>query len=96
MFRLGDAVADADKNEVAELLEEIGLSEGDMDSFAGNLVWRIGRLNDEAPVTVRVGLASSVPMFNDLPKLRNASESEIEAAMQEDSIRVEWVGHMPR
>lgn len=88
---------DADRRkQMTELLETSGLSEEALDAFASNLVWRVGRLSDDAPVTVRIGLASSAPLFSDLPKLRNASESEIEAAIQEDAIRVEWVGQMPR
>lgn len=66
-----------------------------LEALAGQLVWRIGRLSEEAPVTVRVGLASSVALFNELPKLRNATDSEIEAAVREKTIRVEWVGRMP-
>ena len=81
--------------ELEQLLSESGLSEESLDALAGNLVWRIGRLTEDAPITVRVGLASSVPLFNDLPRLRNASESEIEAAIQEDEVRVEWVGRAP-
>lgn len=88
---------DADRRkQMTELLETSGLSEEALDAFASNLVWRVGRLSDDAPVTVRIGLASSAPLFSDLPKLRNASESEIEAAIQEDAVRVEWVGQMPR
>ena len=81
--------------ELEQLLSESGLSEESLDALAGSLVWRIGRLTEDAPITVRVGLASSVPLFNDLPRLRNASESEIEAAIQEDEVRVEWVGRAP-
>ncbi|CAN5884806.1 hypothetical protein BH24DEI2_BH24DEI2_01770 [soil metagenome] len=76
-------------------LQEVGLTDPALESLAGQLVWRIGRLADDAPITVRVGLASSVPLFNELPKLRNASESEIEAAFSEGDIRVEWVGRTP-
>lgn len=84
------------RGQMAELLEGSGLSNETLEGFASNLVWRIGRMNDDAPVTVRVGLASSAALFGELPKLRNASESEIEAAIAEDAVRVEWVGQMPR
>ncbi len=76
-------------------LQGTGLDERLLDALAGQLVWRIGRLGDDAPVTVRVGLASSVPMFNELPKLRSASEAELEAAVRENALRVEWVGRAP-
>jgi hypothetical protein len=66
-----------------------------LESLAGSLVWRIGRLTEEAPLTVRIGLASSIRLFNDLPKLRSASDSEIESAMREKDYRIEWVGRMP-
>ena len=77
---------------MAQSLQEVGLTDGDVTALAGQLVWRIGRLSEDAPVTVRVGLASNVPLFNELPKLRNASETEIEAALAEGDVRVEWVG----
>jgi hypothetical protein len=66
-----------------------------LENLAGNLVWRIGRLTDDAPLTVRIGLASSIKLFNDLPKLRSANDSEIETAMREKNFRIEWVGRMP-
>lgn len=78
--------AGAARSPAPELLEEL----------AGNLLWRIGRVSDDGPVTVRVGLASSAPLFAELPRLRSASDAEIEAAIQEGSLRVEWVGTRPR
>lgn len=84
------------RKQMSELLESSGLSDDALEGFASNLVWRIGRTSDDAPVTVRVGLASSAALFGELPKLRNASESEIEAAIAEDAVRVEWIGQMPR
>lgn len=66
-----------------------------LETLAGNLVWRIGRLSDDAPLTVRIGLASSIKLFNDLPKLRSANDNEIEAAMKEKNFRIEWVGRVP-
>jgi hypothetical protein len=66
-----------------------------VENLAGNLVWRIGRLTDDAPLTVRIGLASSIKLFNDLPKLRSANDNEIEAAMKNKDFRIEWVGRMP-
>ncbi|MGL4608974.1 MAG: DUF3248 domain-containing protein [Trueperaceae bacterium] len=72
-----------------------GLEAKALENMAGNLVWRIGRLTDDAPLTVRIGLASSIKAFNDLPKLRSANDSEIETAMKEKNFRIEWVGRMP-
>lgn len=66
-----------------------------LETLAGNLVWRIGRLTEDAPLTVRIGLASSIKLFNDLPKLRSADDKEIEAAMKQKDFRIEWVGRMP-
>jgi hypothetical protein len=66
-----------------------------LENLAGSLVWRIGRLSDDTPLTVRIGLASSIKLFNDLPKLRSANDGEIEAAMKAKDFRIEWVGRMP-
>jgi hypothetical protein len=66
-----------------------------LENLAGSLVWRIGRLTEDAPLTVRIGLASSIRLFNDLPKLRSANDNEIETAMREKDFRIEWVGRMP-
>mgnify|MGYP000850615341 FL=1 len=67
-----------------------------LDELAGNLLWRIGRVSDDGPVTVRVGLASSADVFQTLPRLRSASDSEIEAAISDSTLKVEWVGARPR
>lgn len=67
-----------------------------LDELASNLLWRIGRVSDDGPVTVRVGLASSASLFSELPRLRSASDAEVEAAIHEGSLRVEWVGTRPR
>jgi hypothetical protein len=81
---------------VSELLSGTGVSLPQLDDLAGQLLWRIGRVSDDGPVTVRVGLASSAGLFHELPRLRTASDSEIEAAVQESALRVEWVGPRPR
>ena len=81
---------------ISQSLSEAGVSARQLDELAGQLLWRIGRVSDEGPVTVRVGLASSAGSFQDLPRLRTASDSEIEAAVQESTLRVEWVGPRPR
>ena len=84
-----------DANKFSKLLADTGLDDKTVEQLAGSLVWRVGRLTDESPLTVRVGLATHVHLFSELPKLRNASDSEIEAALAENDIRIEWVGRMP-
>lgn len=63
-----------------------------LDSLAGQLVWRIGRAAEDAPVTVRVGLASAASAFAELPRLRNATDAELRDAIDAGEVRVEWVG----
>lgn len=67
-----------------------------LDALAGHLVWRIGRTSDDAPLTVRVGLAGATASFAELPRLRSASDAEIQAAMDAGEVRVEWVGSRGR
>ena len=61
-------------------------------SLASSLLWRIGRAYEDGPVTVRVGLASAAPLFAELPRLRAATDQEVETALAEGEVRVEWVG----
>ena len=70
----------------------VALDEALIEALAGQLVWRIGRASDEAPLTVRVGLASSAPAFAELPRLRSASDGELRDAIEAGEVRVEWVG----
>jgi hypothetical protein len=77
-------------------LDELGLGTDTVDELAGALLWRIGRAIDEGPVTVRVGFATSASLFADLPRLRNATEEELAAAIESDELRVEWVGPRAR
>lgn len=77
-------------------IDETALSRETLESLASQLVWRIGRVSDDGPVTVRVGLASSAWLFADLPRLRTSSDTEIEAAVREGDLRVEWIGTRPR
>jgi len=63
-----------------------------VDALAGSLLWRIGRAYDDGPLTVRVGFASAAPLFADLPRLRPASDQEVEAALHSGDVSVEWVG----
>lgn len=79
---------------LVEALGEQGLSEETVEGLASQLVWRVGRVSDDSPVTVRVGFASVAALFADLPRLRSATDDEIEEAVAEGSLRVEWVGHL--
>jgi hypothetical protein len=63
-----------------------------LDALASSLLWRIGRAYDDGPVTVRVGLASAAPLFAELPRLRAASDQEVEAALASGDVAIEWVG----
>lgn len=80
------------KRAVQDALEEQGLSRETVESLASQLLWRVGRVADDAPVTVRLGYASDAALFAELPRLRGASDEEIEEALAEGSLRVEWVG----
>jgi hypothetical protein len=67
-----------------------------LEGLAPSLLWRVGRLSDDGPVTVRVGFATAAPLFAELPRLRNATDGEVEQAVRERTIAVEWVGPRPR
>lgn len=79
----------------SQTITDLGIDPKRFEQLATSLVWRVGRLSDDLPLVIRVGLASSVPLFNDLPKLHNATEAEIEAAIKKADFRVEWVGRIP-
>jgi hypothetical protein len=65
-----------------------------LEALAGQLIWRLGRSGD-GPVVVRVGLAGSAPLFAELPRLKNATDAELEEAARAGEVRVEWVGQLP-
>ena len=77
-------------------LGELGVGTEALEDLAGALLWRIGRGTDEGPVTVRVGFATSASLFAELPRLRNATEEELAAAIDADELHVEWVGPRAR
>lgn len=77
---------------IVRTLEDSGVGPDALADLAGSLVWRIGRLSDETPVTVRIGSAQGLQQFGDLPRLRNATDQELEEALEDGSLRVEWVG----
>jgi hypothetical protein len=72
------------------------LDDATFDQLGAALVWRVGRTIDEGPVTVRVGFATSAALFADLPRLRSASDEEIQQAIADGSVQVEWVGPRAR
>lgn len=84
------------QDQLSSTLEEAGVSKETLEELASQLLWRIGRTEVEGHVTVRVGLASSAEQFQTLPRLRGASDAEIEAAVREGNLRLEWVGPRPR
>ena len=79
-----------------EVLAAQGLVPEQFDALASQLLWRIGRHGDEGPVTVRLGFADSAALFAELPRLKTASDAELEEAAQSGTLRVEWVGARPR
>jgi hypothetical protein len=77
-------------------LGELGLGAEALEDLAGALLWRMGRAADDGPVTVRVGFATSAAVFAELPRLRNATEEELAAAIDAGELHVEWVGPRAR
>ena len=82
--------------QLSEVLAAQGLSPEQLDALASQLLWRVGRHGDEGPVTVRLGFAESAALFADLPRLKGASDAELEEAARSGTLRVEWVGTRPR
>lgn len=62
-----------------------------LEALANQLVWRIGKLDDEGDVVVRVGYATALPTFAALPRLRSATDAELEAALRDKRFRIEWI-----
>lgn len=81
--------------EAGEIGEGAERGERRIGDLAAQLLWRIGRTSDDAPVTVRVGFASSAALFDEMPRLRGISDADLEAAVADGSLRVEWVGYRP-
>lgn len=82
--------------QLGEVLSGQGVAPEHFGTLASQLVWRIGRNGDDGPVTVRLGFAGSAALFTDLPRLKNATDAEVEEAAVEGTLRVEWVGARPR
>jgi len=81
---------------IGGVLSAQGVAREQLDGLASQLVWRIGRSGDDGPVTVRLGFAASTALFSDLPRLKNATDAEVEEAALGGTLRVEWVGARPR
>lgn len=62
-----------------------------LEALGGHLVWRIGKDEASENIVVRLGFASATPRFSHLPKLRSANDTEIQAAIDEGRLLVEWV-----
>lgn len=73
--------ADALPPDLAEQLEHLG----------GHLVWRVGKHEASEDVVVRLGYASATPRFAHLPRLRSASDDELQDALSSGAIVIEWV-----
>jgi len=54
-------------------------------------VWRIGKDDASDDVIVRLGFASATPRFAHLPRLRSATDQELQAALESGHISIEWV-----
>jgi len=83
------------KEQLGAALAEAGVDAEEFSGLASALVWRIGRLSDDAPVTVRLGTARALPRFAELPRLRGASDQELEEAVRCGELHVEWIGPRP-
>lgn len=62
-----------------------------LETLGGHLVWRIGKDEVNDHVVVRVGYASATPRFAHLPKLRSAGDPELQEALSEGRVVIEWV-----
>ncbi|WP_157202761.1 DUF3248 domain-containing protein [Calidithermus chliarophilus] len=62
-----------------------------LERLGNNLVWRIGKAETEDVIVVRVGLARSASNFALYPRLRNATDEDMEALVKAGQVRVEWV-----
>ena len=62
-----------------------------LETLGGQLVWRIGKHELSDDVVVRLGYASAAPRFAFLPKLRSASDAELQEAVTAGTLVIEWV-----
>jgi len=80
------------KTIVSNAAKAKGLEDKQLEQLANQLLWRIGRSHDDGPIIIRLGYATFARRFADLPKLRNVSDLEIEQALRQHNLQVEWVG----
>lgn len=78
-------------SDLQTILTELDANPDAFAALSAQLVWRIGQRDDGGPLIVRVGVASSTARFAELPRLRNVSDQDLEAAVQAGNVRVEWV-----
>lgn len=62
-----------------------------LETLGGQLVWRIGKDESSDDIIVRLGYASATPRFAHLPRLRSAGDAELQAALQDNRVVIEWV-----
>lgn len=62
-----------------------------LEALGGQLVWRIGKDELSDDVVVRLGYASATPRFAHLPRLRSVADAELQAALAENRVVIEWV-----
>jgi Protein of unknown function (DUF3248) len=62
-----------------------------LEALGGQLVWRIGKDDLSDDVVVRLGYASATPRFAHLPRLRSATDQELQEALEAGQINIEWV-----
>ena len=72
-------------------LDALGIEALGIETLGGQLVWRIGKDDLSDDVVVRLGYASATPRFAHLPRLRSASDQELQAALEAGQINIEWV-----
>lgn len=62
-----------------------------LEGLGTQLVWRIGKADGQDSVVVRLGYATATPRFAHLPRLRSASDSDLQEALSRNTVRIEWV-----
>lgn len=62
-----------------------------LEHLGGHLVWRVGKHEAGDDIVVRLGYASATPHFAHLPRLRTASDAELQDALASGRIVIEWV-----
>ncbi len=81
------------KEFVEQAMTKQGLDSDTLEALGSQLLWRIGQSFDKQSLIIRVGLAKSASLFAELPKLRGASDLDVEMALKTGDFEVEWVGY---